>query len=202
LENARAGRMTSVSVTADKGYDDGANHLRLSRARGLHSAIRLGEWRTQKKDKNKDVRLALRATAEYQQGVKERYKIERKSGEAKQGHGSGRCRYLGLVRYAIQAFLTSLALNLKRMVKVLTGVNFKGRASAGGECAAESLSQADGEILTRPATRRHEHLSGPGPLQGAAIFQQESQLTLADVSLLPQTGFLPYPRLSFAGGSL
>jgi hypothetical protein len=37
-----------------------------------------------------------------------------------------------LVRYAIQAFLTALALNLKRMVKVLSGVNFKGRASAAG----------------------------------------------------------------------
>jgi IS5 family transposase len=68
----------------------------------------------------------------YQQGVRERYEIERKSGEGKQGHGLGRCRYLGLVRWAIQAFLTALALNLKRMVKVLSGVNFKGRASAAG----------------------------------------------------------------------
>jgi IS5 family transposase len=117
------------TVAADKGYDDGDNH-ELLRVNGLHSAIRLNEYRTHKRDKNKEVWLALRATPEYQQGVKERYKIERKFGEAKQGHGLGRCRYLGLVRYALQAFLTALALNLKRMVKVLSGVNFKGRASA------------------------------------------------------------------------
>ena len=119
------------TVAADKGYDDGDNH-ELLRVKGVHSAIRLNEYRTQKKDKNKEVWLALRATPEYQQGGQERYKIERKFGEGKQGHGLGRCRYLGLVRYAIQAFLTALALNLKRMVKVLTGVNFKGRASAAG----------------------------------------------------------------------
>jgi IS5 family transposase len=120
------------TVAADKGYDDGANHLRLLRVKGVHSAIRLNEYRTQKKDKHKEVWLALRATPEYRQGGRERYKIERKFGETKQGHGLGRCRYLGGVRYAIQAFLTALALNLKRMVKVLTGVNFKGRASAAG----------------------------------------------------------------------
>jgi IS5 family transposase len=119
------------TVAADKGYDDGANH-ELLRVKGVHSAIRLNEYRTQKKDKHKEVWLALQATPEYQQGGRERYKIERKFGEAKQGHGLGRCRYLGGVRYAIQAFLTALALNLKRMVKVLTGVNFKGRASAAG----------------------------------------------------------------------
>jgi hypothetical protein len=30
--------------------------------------------------------------------------------------------------YRIQVYITVLALNLKRMVKLLTGVNFKGRA--------------------------------------------------------------------------
>jgi hypothetical protein len=34
------------------------------------------------------------------------------------------------VRYAIQSFLTALVLNLKRMVLLLTGVPFKGRARA------------------------------------------------------------------------
>ncbi|HUT15018.1 MAG TPA: transposase, partial [Anaerolineae bacterium] len=67
-------------------------------------------------------------TEEYKRGQKERYKIERKFGEAKQGHGLGRCRYVGLVRYAIQGFLTAIALNLKRLVMLLTAVPFKGRA--------------------------------------------------------------------------
>ncbi len=98
----------------------------------MHSAIRLHEYRTQKKDKNKEIWLALRATPEYQQGGRERYKIERTFGEGRQGHGLGRCRYLGVVRYAIQALLTALPLNLKRMVEALTGVNFNGGTSAAG----------------------------------------------------------------------
>ncbi len=74
--------------------------------------------------------MAIKQKTEYIRGQRERYKIERKFGEAKQGHGLGRCRYLGFFGYAIQAYLTALALNLKRMVKLLTGVNFKGRARA------------------------------------------------------------------------
>jgi IS5 family transposase len=41
-----------------------------------------------------------------------------------------RCRYLGWMRYAIQAYLTAIVLNLKRMVKLLTGVNFRGDVMA------------------------------------------------------------------------
>jgi len=112
---------------ADKGYDDGENHLHLE-LRGLASAIRLKKTRTEKKDDNKQVWLDLLATPQYQQGLKERYKIERKFGEAKQGHGLRRCRYLGRLGFAVQAFLTAITLNLKRMVKVLTGVGFKTRS--------------------------------------------------------------------------
>ena len=117
------------TVAADRGYDDSRNHYML-KVRDLHSAIRLNEYRTKKKDKNKSGWIALKATTEYIKGQKERYKIERKFGEAKQGHGLGRCRYVGFLRYAIQVFMTMVALNLKRMVKILTGVNFKGRARA------------------------------------------------------------------------
>jgi len=115
---------------ADRGYDSGDNHYLLE-ILGLHSAIKLKRNRTHKKDKNKEVWWALLGTPEYQVGQKERYKIERKYGEAKQYHGLRRCRYLGRLRYAIQLYLTVIALNLKRMVKLLTGVNFKGRAWAG-----------------------------------------------------------------------
>jgi len=117
------------TYTADKGYDDGENHYNLE-VRGLHSAIRLTKTRTEKKDDNKQVWLDLRQTAQYQQGLKERYKIERKFGEAKQGHGFGRCRYLGRLGFAVQAFFTAIMLNLKRMVKLLTGVGFKTQAAA------------------------------------------------------------------------
>ncbi len=117
------------TVTADRGYDDGNNHYFLQ-TKGLHSAIHLNAYRTQKKDENKEVWIRLKSTPEYQQGLKERYKVERKFGEGKQGHGLGRCRYVGEIKFAIQALLTAMALNLKRMVKLLTGVNFKGRATA------------------------------------------------------------------------
>ena len=112
------------TYTADKAYDDGNNHYNLE-VHGLHSAIRLKKTRTEKKDDNKQVWLDLRQTPQYQQGLKERYKVERKFGEAKQGHGLGRCRYLGRVGFAVQALFTAIMLNLKRMVKLLTGVGFK-----------------------------------------------------------------------------
>ena len=66
----------------------------------------------------------MKDTDAYQAGEAERYKIERKFGEAKRWHGSGRCRYLGLWRYGVQAHLTALILNLKRIVLLLTGVRF------------------------------------------------------------------------------
>jgi len=114
-------------VTADRGYDDSDNHCLLW-DRGIHSAICLNDYRTEKKDPNKAVWLQLQESEEYQQGLKERYKIERKFGEAKKQHGLGRCRYVGLLRYAIQCLLTAIALNVKRIVLLLTGVPFKGRS--------------------------------------------------------------------------
>jgi len=110
--------------SGDKAYDDTDLHYRLWE-QGKHSALRLKRTRTGKQDQNKEVWLELEQTPEYEAGLKERYKIERKFGEAKQWHGFGRCRYLGLPRYGVQAFLMMLALNLKRIVQLLTGVFFR-----------------------------------------------------------------------------
>ena len=112
------------TYSADRGYDDGNNHFYLQHL-NLHSAICLKDMRTKKKDANKEVWLEMIQTPAYKAGQKERYKIERKFGEAKQGHGLGRCRYLGLLRFGIQMFFTAMVLNLKRMVKLLTGVGLK-----------------------------------------------------------------------------
>jgi IS5 family transposase len=109
---------------ADKGYDDGNNHFYLDQC-GLYSAISLKKVRISKKNLNKQIWLEMLATPHYQQGLSERYKIERKFGEAKQGHGFGRSRYLGRMRFAVQAFFTAIMLNLKRMVKIMTGVGLK-----------------------------------------------------------------------------
>ena len=110
--------------SGDKAYDDSNNHFHLA-LRGLHSAILLKKNRINKKDKNKEVWLNLIRTPEYRQGAKERYKIERKFGKAKQGHGLGRCRYTGKAKFTYQAFITAMVLNLKRMVRLLTGAGFK-----------------------------------------------------------------------------
>lgn len=115
------------TYAGDRGYDDGENHYLLER-KGLHSAIRLNDSRTKKKDKNKGPWLRLLQSPEYQEGQEVRYKIERKYGEGKDNHGLRRCRYLGWTRYAIQAYLTAMVLNLKRMVRLLTGTPFKSRA--------------------------------------------------------------------------
>ena len=69
------------------------------------------------------------------QGLNERYKIERKFGECKQRHGLGRCRYRGLDRFEIQTLLTAMALNLKRMVKLLYGGILETPRLPGEKCA-------------------------------------------------------------------
>jgi IS5 family transposase len=117
------------TYTADKAYDDGENHYNLQ-VRGLHSAIRLKRTRIGKKDDAREVWVDLSQTPHYQQGLLERYKIERKFGEAKQGHGFGRCRYLGRMGFTVQAFFTAIMLNMKRLVKLLSGVGFKTQAVA------------------------------------------------------------------------
>jgi IS5 family transposase len=117
------------TYAGDKGYDDGDNHYYLE-LNDLHSAIHLKKTRTAKKDDNKQPWLELLKTPQYQAGLKERYKIERKFGEAKQGHGLGRCRYLGRLGFEVQAFMTAIMLNLKRIVKILTGVGFKTQSTS------------------------------------------------------------------------
>jgi IS5 family transposase len=119
--------VAAAIYTGDKAYDDTDLHERIQQA-GKHSALRLHAYRTQKKDGNKEVWEQLLATPEYQQGLDQRYTIERKFGEGKLWHRLGRCRYLGLLRYGLQAHLTALALNLKRIVWLLCGVPFRPRA--------------------------------------------------------------------------
>ncbi|MBI9045442.1 MAG: transposase [Anaerolineaceae bacterium] len=62
--------------------------------------------------------VELLKTSHYQEGEKERYKIERKFGEAKPGHGLAHCRYVGTLNCGVQTYFTVMALNLKRNGKV------------------------------------------------------------------------------------
>jgi IS5 family transposase len=104
----------------DKGYDDGENH-ELLWSKGKKSALILNRYRTEKKDRNKERWLRWKGSEDYQAGKRERYKVEQKFGEGKRYHGWGRCRYLGLEKYSMQSFLTAMVLNLKRMVRLLSG---------------------------------------------------------------------------------
>ena len=58
-------------------------------------------------------------------GLRLREYIERIFGEGEEGHGLRRCRYVGLARYAVQAYLTAMVVSLKRMVRWLTGLALK-----------------------------------------------------------------------------
>ena len=118
-----------VGVTADiyagdKAYDDTDQHYRLWRQR-KHSALRLNAYRTATTNKHRDSWQQVKDAPAYRAGLAERYKVERKFAEAKLWHRFGRCRYLGLLRYGVQAHLTALVLNLKRIVTLLTGVRFR-----------------------------------------------------------------------------
>lgn len=115
----------------DKGYDDGENH-QLLWAKGKKSALCLNEYRTQKKDGNKELWLGMKESEGYWEGQEQRYKIEQKNAEAKRRHGLARCRYLGLAKYAVQSLMTVLVMNLKRVVKLLYGVGFRKAAVARG----------------------------------------------------------------------
>jgi IS5 family transposase len=116
--------VTAEIYAGDKAYDDTDLHCRL-RALGKHSALTLNDYRTAAGNEHRDAWQRLKDSSEYQAGRAERYKIERKFGEAKRWHGFGRCRYLGLLRYGLQAQLTALVLNLKRIVVLLTGVRLR-----------------------------------------------------------------------------
>ena len=116
--------VTAEIYAGDKAYDDTDLHSRLW-ALGKHSALTLNDYRTAAGNQHRAAWQRLKDSPEYQAGRAERYKVERKFGEAKRWHGFGRCRYLGLLRYGLQAQLTALVLNLKRLVALLTGVRLR-----------------------------------------------------------------------------
>ena len=70
------------TYAGDRGYDDSENHHYLE-TKGLKSALKLNDYRTRKKDGNKEVWEELKQTETYQEGLRQRYKIERKYGEGK-----------------------------------------------------------------------------------------------------------------------
>ena len=62
--------------TADRGYDDAENHSLLE-TYGMHSAIIPNDYRTQKRDADRAVRIHRWNTTQYKEGLEELYRIER-----------------------------------------------------------------------------------------------------------------------------
>jgi IS5 family transposase len=116
------------TYAADRGYDYGDNHEML-KIKKMYDAIKLNQYRTQKKNSNKEIWIKLKESNKYQEGLKERFKIEQIFGEQKQGHGLARARYLGGKKFHLQACLTGLVHNLKVVVANITGSTLKGYPS-------------------------------------------------------------------------
>ena len=116
--------LPTTMYAGDKAYDDTDIFQRIEDA-GMHVGITLRRSRTTKKDRNKERWIELKKSPEYQEGTKLRYRVEQPFGQAKDKHGFDRCRYLGLLKYGLQSYLTFMAVNLKRMVKLLTGITFR-----------------------------------------------------------------------------
>jgi hypothetical protein len=61
-------------------------------------------------------------------GLKLCPRVEEPFGQAKDKHAFERCRYLGRMNYGIQAFLTFMGVDAKRIVKLLTGITLREQA--------------------------------------------------------------------------
>ena len=63
--------------------------------------------------------LEFTDSEEYKTKIKERYKIEAKNAEMKWSHGLEYCIYRGLFGMQLQTYMTAIATNIKRMIKLL-----------------------------------------------------------------------------------
>ena len=127
LAHDQALGLPTTTYGGDRAYDDTDIHERIEQA-GLYSGICLNDYRTKKQDANKQRWLDLLETAEHQAAIKVRYRVEEPFGTAKQKHCFARCRYVGLMRYGIQSFLSFMVVNCRRIVTLLTGITFREQA--------------------------------------------------------------------------
>jgi len=107
-------------VTADKGYDSQSNFDEVRSAGQVPAIIvkrKKGKQRGHVSSRYFEDELPY-----YYRYRKRRPRIEHKFGEGKKYHGLGQCRYWSLAKVRMQIFLTAIALNLKRMIKLEYGV--------------------------------------------------------------------------------
>lgn len=105
-------------LTADKAYDTMHNHSLLE-TRGTVSGIL--KRRIRRKDKQGNYYFDHRQTKEHQSFLARlRSVVEHKIAEMKRWHHLYQARFLGLRKVTQQTFLTCIAVNLKRMVALLS----------------------------------------------------------------------------------
>jgi len=114
--------------TADKAYDDGENHVWLNQERML-DAIDL-KYANKKENQTEDGKTKAKWTKfttqeQFEEGLRERYAVERVNAGLKKWHGLDRARYLGLAKMKIQTVFSALSHNLKTLVRELTGTGLR-----------------------------------------------------------------------------
>ncbi|TPW11761.1 MAG: transposase, partial [Halothiobacillaceae bacterium] len=118
LERKRIGQLAT-----DKGYGCGVLIGILEKDYGVPTAFNLN--RNFLRGKYRDHWLAYLNDPKRMAARKKRYVVERTNGDLKDNHSLGRCRYLGLLKYRLQATMAAIAYNLKHMVTILTGQHFR-----------------------------------------------------------------------------
>ena len=103
------------TVTADKGYDAPEN-FKLIKERKQKAAIIVKRHRGQKKPRISAHYKTPSQYSWYYRMKKFRPLVEKIFGTAKQWYGLDRARYRGLAKMKIQALMTMMAMNLKRII--------------------------------------------------------------------------------------
>ena len=109
--------------TADKGYDWGDNHYWLNILE-IGDAIILQKKRLIK-DKLHAMWHKIFESEEYKKGKAERYKVERTFGDMYNNLGIHNCRYFGKLKTSLQMFMTAMAYNVKKAMKVLHKISLR-----------------------------------------------------------------------------
>jgi len=110
----------ALAVTADKGYDFPENYD-LLRERGQEAAI-MPKHRQGKARGHVKARYPSDGERErYYRRKKKRARVEAKFNEMKNYHGLSQARYWGLDKMKFQTLITAIAVNVKRMVTMVTG---------------------------------------------------------------------------------
>jgi transposase, IS5 family len=110
----------ALAVTADKGYDAPENY-ELLHVRGQEAAIMPKHRRGKARGHVKARYPEYGERERYYRRKKKRARVEAKFNEMKNHHGMNQARYYGLAKMKLQALITAIVVDVKRMVTMITG---------------------------------------------------------------------------------